>query len=384
MGAEKWPAVTDRAALSEADVALFLKANAVAEELRHAAEERFVADLPRYETGRGNSRDPLSGIDFVRAIEAVERARAGIEAAACEKTGVPLAEYQSTYKRLLQVNDLTLLEVRTATTRESVARLAEDNLNAMAEEAYRFQRQRERQDLQAEAAQLAQRRTRSHQLREGQRKRERARIEDRLRRLPGQEQKLRDRLAMYGQVRDHQRGIVDRHTAAVRDRQRAAAAGVIPAAPDDRQEAQIATAVAAKTTRLDTEIDRTEKRLAQLAFERHELEAALARLPPAGEQEPDDDERDLEAQLADLDRKIAALDAQIEHGGSADELAPLVATLRAQSADKRHELAQLERELDTPAMRQAERDRPLARRHTHDLVASGTPILVELPPAAQP
>ena len=377
VGAEAWPAVTDRPALTDADIARFLKANAVAEDLRRAAEERFAAELPKYETGTGNSRDPLSGIDFLRAFEAFERGRSGIEAAACSQAGVPLAEYESTYKRLLQVNDLTILDARAAATRDAIARLAESNLHTMAQEQFRFDRQRQRHDLEMEVAQLEQWRARTRRLREGQGERERARITDRLRRLPDQEQKLRDRIEKYRTVRDYERGMIDRRAGTARDSRPPEGAGTALAVdPHTRQFEEVA---AAKLDRVDTEISRTEARLAQLATERHDLEAALAALPAPGTQEPTDTERDLAAQIEQLSRQMDQFHVQIDAGGSAADVDPLVKALRAQRVEQEHQLGEIEHQLDKPVMRQAQRDRAAAVRHAKELIAYGTPILIELP-----
>lgn len=378
-GAESWPTVVDREALTDHEMARFLAANEIAEELRQAAEDRFAADLPRYDTGRGDSRSALSGIDFLRALEGAEQVRAGIEEEACRRAGVPLAEYESIYKRLLQINDLTVLELRIAGVREALAPLAEGDLQARAQEHFRFELQRQRHDLELEKAQIEQWRTRAQQLSEGQEQRERARILYRLRRLPGQEAKLHDRLEKYRAVRDYERGVVNRRTSAVQDAQPLGVVGAVPVLATKPEAAQFGALATEKLDRIDAEITHTEERLAQIAAERHELEAALAELPKAAAPESGESESQYIAQIADLDRQVEQLDAQLATGAGAAEIGPLVSALRSQRVERQQDLARLERQRATPVMQQAQRDRPVAHRHVQDLVAWGTPILIESP-----
>jgi hypothetical protein len=371
----QWPPVTDRPALTQDEIARFIKANAVAEEMRARAEERFIAELPSYATPGVGARDPMGGIDLLAAMKESARLTTGIEADACTRVGVPYDEYRSVYKRLLQVNDLTLLQAKIDHKRRSIARLTEPSLAVVAREQLRAQRELEEREIQGDIAQLEKRRVNRVRLREDAARRKQRQLASRSERLPAQEDELRQRIGRLREMLTHERSVLAAHERGSIHRDAAEAAGGPPS--DDRRAAQAQEVIAAKIARLEREIERLEQRRARLAAESHELEPATQ--PDTTTQTAE--ELELARQITARRQEAYALAEKIAGGGTDAEVAERVAQLRQRIEDERREVAGLEQALDTPAMRQAQRDYPTVMRNAASLKAFGNPIILQLPTA---
>jgi len=359
----QWPPVTERPALTEAELAGFIKANTIAEDLRQQAEERYVSKLPSYSRPGSRGRGTLAGVDFAAAVAEWERLTSGIEANACATAEVSYDEYRSIYKRLVQVNELIELQLKIAGKREAVGRLAQRDLRDLAQEQLRAQRQLEQGETRSLIESLDARRARLAQRRHDGQAREERRAAGRLKRIPGEEQQLQARIAQFHRLIER-----ERQTLALHDG---------PPAHRMRDEG------ASKIARLDAEIARAERRLTQLAAEREALERALEQANQPGTRgQPTAEERELARQINAQQERLQQLAKQIEEGATEDELASLAARLRDKLRDEVHALAALEKRLDTPTMGQAHRDVEIVRRHAPSLTAFGSPIIFQPPTAS--
>jgi hypothetical protein len=374
-GAQDWPAVVGRPALTEDEVARFLLANAVAEEMRQQAEDQLVADLPAYDRPGEGHRDPLAGMDFLGALAHAQRLTAGLEARACERAGIPFPQYRDTYKRLLQVNELTLLQLRIDGKRQTIGQLTASDIDTLAAEQLRFRSRWERDELAAELARLGKQRARADEIRSATVERRRRSLETRLQQLPQRQAALQQRLGQLEQARDHQQATLETAARVRREQHAAAAAGRVTAEIDHTG----GETMRSKADRLQDSIDDIQRRLDRLAGERSELQAALAELDASSAAAIPEADPQMEREGEPLRQRIGALDAELARAPSSAEIKPLAAQLQQRLDEERGQLADLERQLQTPVMLQAQRDRDVAMRRAASLTASGTPILIEVP-----
>lgn len=379
----QWPAITDQPALTDDAIARFIKANDVAEHLRRQAQERYIEEMPSYAHPQRAGSDPLAGVDFRTAVDGWKRLTAGIEADACSRAGVSYDEYRSVYKRLLQVNELIELQVQIGAKREAVGKLAQRDLGAVAQEQFRAQRQLEQRETRNAIARLEARRAQLVQRRKERRTRERQQAARRLERIPDEEQRLHIRIGQLRQLTEREQAILDAQAGALTQRRDAEAKGwVDPSADSEAEARQVRESVESKIARLDAEIARAEEQLAQLATERRALAAARAHRPPTPA--PSEEERRLAGQINEQTQRLKALDEQINHGATPEELAPLVARLQARLRAEVQALAELEKRMDSATMRQAQRDAPVVLPHASELRAYGSAIIFEPPPVTKP
>ncbi|MBU1693511.1 MAG: hypothetical protein KKC51_06060 [Verrucomicrobia bacterium] len=353
--------VTGLPALTDADMAVFIKVNDMAEPMRKQAVEDFFAGLKEQapqdpEKGAGGKEEWAA--DFRSALSGALGAEADADKAACEKAGVDYREFKALLQRIRQVRMLAEMEDELGSKRQRrldfVVNVEAKGARRIAEEGFEFLADMERGTLEGHVAEEKEKNRQDAELRAKKRVRTNENRTESLDQMARKAQKDREMIETLRRVIEERRALL-----------------ADPIWQHRRAD------IEAEIKEMEGIIKKREAVTAKRAQRREQTEAHLAGEPTR----QDEIAEKLAAER--LERAEEALRVYDAQKASGELLEKQIRQIEQELATSREDLAIIEDQIATmkedPVIQQALRDRPAVLRRADSLVVSGGRLIEPIP-----
>lgn len=345
--------ITNQPALTEKQLADFIKANTVAEKLKKQAMEEFISQpkpkgMDKRQAGCASAALNLMLGDYL--VMMLEKTK-GLEKEACQETGISLELYQSVLQRIFQINKLMEIEAAQTIKQAAVAELTQQDIKQVAQEQFDTLVSFKQNQLEQNITYMRNQHQKSYQRELDRWQDKKKRAEKKLAALPERDQKNREKIKLLQYKLDKLQRFRNNPNAA------------LPAGFN----------INAETNELEDKIQTLERRITERKQQKKELEVTLATMTTPPEDIWSEDEKN---SLEYSENELAKLENDIASGKF---LADMEENLENNYTKQEQELNELERQtaelLQTPMMQQAQRDRDIVLEYADSLFYDDSPMI---------